>query len=95
MPLVLRCQHMILKYFELIVRLNIYVHSSAGFQNVSSTRAVILKPLQNKKGQSFIVMLGFCTFLFNLHQLPSAKKTCKNQASQQTFGHSYFVRALA
>ena len=54
----------------------------------------LLKPCQNKKGQSFVVMHGFCMFFFNLHQLPAAKKTCKNRASQRTFGCSYFVRAL-
>ena len=33
-----------------------------------------LKPCQNKKGQSFVVMLGFCMSFLNLHQLPAAKK---------------------
>jgi hypothetical protein len=31
-------------------------------------------------------------FFLNLHQLPAAKKDM--QASQQTFGHFYFVTAL-
>jgi hypothetical protein len=30
----------------------------------------------------------------NLHQLHAAKKDMQNQASQQTFGCSYFVRVL-
>ena len=31
----------------------------------------------------------------NFNQLPAAKKGFKKRASQQTFGPSYFVRALA
>ena len=42
-------------------------------------------------------MLG-CSFFhilfLSLNQLTAARKTCKNQASQQTFGTSYFVTAL-
>ena len=53
-----------------------------------------LKPCQNKKGQSFVVMLGFCMSFLNLHQLPAAKKDMQNRATQQTFGRSYFVRAF-
>ena len=55
----------------------------------------MLKPCQNKKGQSFVVMFGFCMFFKDLHQVPAAKKERKKRASQQTFGCSYFVRALA
>ena len=34
----------------------------------------ILKPCQNKKGQSFFVMLGFFMSFLNLHQLSAAKE---------------------
>ena len=40
-----------------------------------------LKPCQNKEGQSFVVMLGFCMPFFKI----------KNWASQQTFGLSYYL----
>jgi hypothetical protein len=45
----------------------------------------LIKPRQNKKGQSFIVMLGFCgdpvfaCLFLNLHQLPAAKKHAKTE----------------
>ena len=37
----------------------------------------------------------FNLFFLNSEQLPAAKKGFKNGASQQTFGPSYFDRALA
>ena len=57
----------------------------------------MIGPLRNKLKlwqNKIIVMLSFCMSFFNLSQLPAAKKTCKNRASQQTFGPSYFVMAL-
>ena len=54
-----------------------------------------LKLRQNKKGKSLAVMLGFCMpfFLICISCLLQ-KRHAKNQASQQTFGCSYFVRAF-
>ena len=51
---------------------------------VSHNGAKILlqfKPLQRKKDQNFVLMLGFCNFFLDLNQLPASKKDCKNQAS--------------
>ena len=53
-----------------------------------------LKPYQNKKGQSFVVMLAFCVYFFWIGISCLLQKKKKDGASQQTFGHSYFVRAL-
>ena len=39
----------------------------------------------------FVVMLGFCMSSFATQ---IKKETCKNQALQQKFGSSYFVRAF-
>ena len=55
----------------------------------------ILKPWQNKKCQTFVVMLGFCISFFAAGSwLKFKKRPCKNQASQQKLGSSYSFRAL-
>ena len=55
----------------------------------------LLKLWQNKNNQTFVVMLGFCmSFFWICISCLLQKKTCQNWASQQTFGRSYFVRAL-
>jgi hypothetical protein len=55
----------------------------------------ILKLSKIKKGQTFVLKRHLFLILFlNFIQLPAAKKGFKNGASQQTFGPSFFVRAL-
>ena len=54
-----------------------------------------LKPCQNKKGQSFAVMLGFFMSFFEFASAACSKKRHANKrVSQQTLGRSYFVIAL-
>ena len=54
-----------------------------------------LKLWQNKKDQTFVVMLDFCmSFFWILISCLLKKKTCKNWTSQQIIGPSYFDRAL-
>ena len=48
-----------------------------------------------KQSQTFDGMLDVRNFFLNLNQLAAAKKYCKNGKSQQSFGPSYFVMALA
>ena len=42
----------------------------------------------------FVELHRFLNLFLNFNQLPAAKKDLKNGAAQQTFGSSYFVRAL-
>ena len=62
----------------------------------NGTKFFLLKPCQNKKDKYFVVMLGFFMSFFEFASAACCKKRhAKNQASQQTFGRSYFVRALS
>ena len=56
---------------------------------------VCLKPCQITRTNFLWWCSIFACIVLNLHQLPAAKKDMQKQASQQTFGSSYFVRALA
>ena len=54
-----------------------------------------LKPWENKKGQTFVVMFVFYMSFFAAGSwLKLKKKTCKKRGSQQKFGPSWFARAL-
>ena len=55
---------------------------------------VQLKPWQNQKDQTFVGMHRFWIPYLNFNQLPAAKKGFTTSASQQTFGPSYFDKAL-
>ena len=54
-----------------------------------------LKPRQNKKGQSFVVMLDFFMSFFEFASAACSKKKCKSQESEQIFSCSYFVGTLS
>ena len=54
-----------------------------------------LKPRQNKKGQSFVVMLDFFMSFFEFASAACSKKKCKSQESEQIFSCSYFVGNLS
>ena len=58
----------------------------------SSTNTI--KPWQNKKDQTFVEIHRFFSPYLNFNLQPAAKKGFKNGAFQQTFGPSYFDRAL-
>ena len=40
----------------------------------------LLKPCQSKRGQSFVVIQGFCMSFLNLHQVPAAKKDMQKRS---------------
>ena len=50
---------------------------------------MVTKVEKNKKDQTFVVMFGLCRQLTLIQ-----KSVCKNQASKQKCGSSYFFRAL-
>ena len=57
--------------------------------------ALLIKPWQNKDGQTFVELHRFLNpFFLNLNQLPAAKNLFKNGAAEQTFGPSYFALAV-
>ena len=65
--------------------------------NNSSSRTIqqLLKLCQNKKDQTFVEMHNFLiVFICSRGLIKFQKKDLKNGASHQTFGPSYFVRAL-
>ena len=53
-----------------------------------------LKPWENKKGPTFVVMLFFVSFFAAGSWLKFKKRHAKKQASQQKVGPSCFIRAL-
>ena len=64
------------------------------FLGFKSWYLFLQKSWQNKKGQMFVWMLDFCNHFLQQEADSNSKKDCKNQVSQQTFGSSYFVKAL-
>ena len=64
------------------------------FLGFKSWYLFLQKSWRNKKGQMFVWMLVFCNLFLQQAADSNSKKDCKNQVSQQTFGSSYFVKAL-
>ena len=55
---------------------------------------MVTKVLSKQEGLNVCWDARFLNPFLNFNQLPAAKKGLKKQASLQTFGPSYFVRAL-